>query len=69
MMNTRSWKASWTDEDGQPQTCAFVASESYVLAEMVFQASRANQGQPVPEVFTLEVEHVVPGWRTLEGKR
>ena len=72
MMNTRSWKASWTDQDGQPQTCTFVASENQVLAEMDFQGSRANQGQPVPEFFTLkagrQVERVVPERGTVEGR-
>ncbi len=68
-MQSRQWKATWTDEDGQLHTYTFVASDNQVIAEMDFQASRVDQGQPVPRFFTLEagrrVVRVVPSFKEL----
>ena len=71
-MQRRQWTATWTDQDGTPQEFTFVASDIYIIAEMDFQGSRANQGQPVPEFFTLkagrQVERAVPERGTVEGR-
>ena len=68
-MHNREWKAIWTDQDGTPQECIFVACDSYIFAEMSFQGSRVDQGQPVPEFFTLspgeKVVQVIPGLKEL----
>ncbi|MEO7022226.1 MAG: hypothetical protein ABI234_18910 [Ktedonobacteraceae bacterium] len=69
-MHTRQWKATWTDQDGNPQQHTFNAPENRILAEIDFQFTRIEQGKPVPEQFTLEkgrqVMRVVPSLRELE---
>lgn len=72
-MQTQRWKATWIDQDGTTQACAFVSRANRVIAEMDFQAIRAYQNRPLPEGFTLEenqrVFQMLPSLKGLEEQQ
>ncbi len=58
-MQTRRWRATWTEQDGTTQACTFVSQDNRVIAEMDFQTIRAYQNKPLPADFTLEEDRRV----------
>jgi hypothetical protein len=66
-MHTRQWKATWRDQQGEPQAYVFLAPDNRVIAGVDFQFRLLDQGRPVPEIFELEegrqVVTVVPSLR------
>lgn len=73
IMDERRWKATWTNQWGDPQEYWFSGPDNRMLARIDFQLKLMDQGIPCPNEFELEegrtVFPVVPRLNTLGRQR